>query len=142
MMQRPYTTIAAQRNDHAAPVLAPSRALKSNLRPPWRKGQSGNPSGYRGAYGEVVKIAREYSEHAIRRLGELLESEDERVAAVAAQALLDRAWGKPREIPDDAAKSELDLSRLSRDERDALWALLEKAGVLQDGSESTKVRKT
>ena len=36
---------------------------------------------------------------AIERLSELLESEDDRVAAVACNALLDRAFGKPREHP-------------------------------------------
>ena len=54
------------------------------LKPCWRPGQSGNPSGERGAlYEGAMRLARELVPRAIERLGELIESEDERVAAVA-----------------------------------------------------------
>jgi hypothetical protein len=46
----------------------------------WRKGQSGNPAGPSGLYGEVTRIAREASRRAIERLKELMESDDHRVA--------------------------------------------------------------
>ena len=66
----------------------------------FKKGQSGNPNGNKGStYGEVVQIARQFSEKAVRRLIELVDSDDERVAFMASQALLDRAYGKPREAP-------------------------------------------
>ena len=48
------------------------------------------------AYGEVVQLARSLSARALERLGELMESEDERVAAVACNAILDRAFGTNR----------------------------------------------
>jgi len=52
------------------------------------------------------------------RLGELVESEDERVAAVACNAILDRAFGKPRphqpEEKDDLVSR---LERMSDEER-------------------------
>lgn len=71
-----------------SPTAAPKRplppALAQNL---WRPGQSGNPLGQSGEYGEVVRLARALSVRAIERLGELLESADERVAAVACQAM-------------------------------------------------------
>jgi hypothetical protein len=62
----------------------------------WKPGQSGNPKGHTAEYGEVVALAQALSIRAMERLGELLESEDERVAAVAANAILDRAFGKPQ----------------------------------------------
>jgi hypothetical protein len=65
----------------------------------WKPGESGNPAGHSGEYGEVLRMARALAPRAIERLSELLESEDERVAAVACNALLDRAFGKPREHP-------------------------------------------
>lgn len=68
----------------------------------FQPGQSGNASGNRGtAYGDVVRTARKYAPEAIDRLVELMRSDDERVAFVAAQAILDRAYGKARDqIPD------------------------------------------
>jgi hypothetical protein len=77
----------------------------------FKKGQSGNPTGNKGStYGEVVQIARQYGEKAVRRLVELVDSDDERVAFMASQALLDRAYGKPREFndlsPADASATE------------------------------------
>lgn len=66
----------------------------------FKPGQSGNPSGNKGTdYGDVIRLAREASPRAIQRLVELMESDDERVALLASQALLDRAYGKSRETP-------------------------------------------
>ena len=62
----------------------------------WRPGQSGNPVGHSGLYGEAVKLARCLSLRAVQRLGKPMESEDERVAVAAANSLLDRAFGKPK----------------------------------------------
>src|SRR5260370_9059142 len=62
----------------------------------WKPGQSGNPSGQTAEYGDVVRLAQSLSLRAIERLGELVESEDERVAAPASSAILDRAFGKPQ----------------------------------------------
>src|ERR1700681_4033900 len=76
----------------------------------WKPGQSGNPSGHAAEYGEVINLARQFSVRAMERLGELMESEDERVAAVAANSILDRAYGKPevrRPDPADDAVARL-----------------------------------
>ena len=43
---------------------------------------------------EVRALAREHTTDAIGRLAGLLQSEDHRVALAAANALLDRGWGK------------------------------------------------
>jgi hypothetical protein len=79
---------------------ASRRALPPALRAHcWRPGQSGNPGGLSGAYGEAMRLAQQAAPDAVRRLIELMESDDERVAAVACNAILDRAFGKPREAP-------------------------------------------
>ncbi len=63
----------------------------------WKPGQSGNPTGLSGAYGEAISLARLAAPDAVRRLVELMHSDDERVAVVACNSVLDRALGKPRE---------------------------------------------
>jgi DNA-binding winged helix-turn-helix (wHTH) protein len=61
----------------------------------------GNPGGSRGAtYREVVRLAQKCSERAVLRLAELTQSGDERIALLASQALLERAYGKTREFID------------------------------------------
>gem|GEM_PF-2043127 len=69
----------------------------------WKKGQSGNPSGLSGQYGEAVSLAQQAAPDAVRRLIELMGSDDERVALVASNSILDRALGKPREQPQPSA---------------------------------------
>jgi hypothetical protein len=39
----------------------------------WQPGQSGNPSGHSGEYGEAMKLARTFSPGAMYRLAELAE---------------------------------------------------------------------
>lgn len=62
----------------------------------WKPGQSGNPEGRRvlANIKEVIMLAREYTDGAIRRLGEIMVSRDIPAACRAAEALLDRAWGR------------------------------------------------
>ncbi len=62
---------------------------------PFVKGQSGNPGGRPKEDAEVKALAREYGPRAIRRLVELMEGDNPKVAASAAVALLDRGFGKP-----------------------------------------------
>lgn len=114
-----------------APVVSPVAAPKSNLRPPWKKGQSGNPAGYPKKYAEIVKLARMHTEAAIQRLAETLDSPDERAAVLAAQILLERGWGKAREHPDESEHlrdggGEPDFSFLTIQERGQFSNLLEK----------------
>ena len=91
----------------------------------WKPGESGNPSGHSGEYGEVLKLARALSVRAMERLGELIESADERVAVVAANAVLDRALGKPRPAQDEKAGSlEERIAQMTPQERRARLAEL------------------
>src|SRR5271170_6968489 len=78
---------------------APKRILPPALAANrWQPGRSGNPSGHSGEYGEAMRLARQAAPAAVQRLIDLMRSEDERVAAVACNAILDRAFGKPTEF--------------------------------------------
>jgi hypothetical protein len=71
----------------------------------FHKGQSGNPGGRPKVEGAVRALAQKAGLRAIKRLIELIESDSPRVAVTACQAILDRAYGKPRqsiEPPDDS----------------------------------------
>ncbi len=64
---------------------------------PFRKGQSGNPSGRRADLGHVRELARTHTEDAIAALAGIMRDGDEPAAARAraAELLLDRGWGRP-----------------------------------------------
>ena len=69
------------------------------------KGRSGNPGGRPKDEQKVAELARSYTKEAIHTLVDLMRSgNDERVRGTAAQALLDRGWGKPKvEVVSDEA---------------------------------------
>ena len=69
------------------------------------KGQSGNPGGRPRDEQKVAELACSYTREAIETLVDLMRSgNDERVSGTAAQALLDRGWGKPKvEVVSDEA---------------------------------------
>jgi hypothetical protein len=98
----------------AAPKRSLPPALAANL---WRPGQSGNPSGHSGEYGAAIKLAKQAAPYAVSRLIELMDSEDERVAAVACNSILDRAFGKPGPAKDEKDDFEARLGNMTREER-------------------------
>jgi hypothetical protein len=77
-------------------------------------GQSGNPGGRPKDEHRVAELARSYTAEAIDTLVELMrDGKDERVRGTAAQALLDRAWGKAKlEVVTGAEGSYLDVLRV------------------------------
>lgn len=77
----------------------------ANLRP-FQPGQSGNPSGRPKVAKTVSDIAHENSERAMRRLAKLIDSDDEKTALAAANAILDRAVGKPKQSIEKTTKKE------------------------------------
>ena len=73
----------------------PIKARSANGQFP--KGFSGNPGGCSRDEQTVAELARSYTREAIETLVELMRrGNDERVRVTAAQALLDRGWGKPK----------------------------------------------
>ena len=83
----------------------------------WQPGQSGNPSGHSGEYGTAIKLARRAAPKAVRPLIELMDREDERVAAVAANAILDRALGKPKVVEEKKDDLVARVAAMSPEER-------------------------
>ena len=76
-------------------------------------GQSGNPGGRPKDKHHVAELARSHTLEAIDTLVELMrEGKDERMRGTAAQALLDRGWGKAKvEVVTGAEGSYLDVLR-------------------------------
>jgi hypothetical protein len=116
---------------------APSGGL---LRAPWPRGQSGNPSGYGtiAEYHRTVALARQHSTQAIQTLIDHMDHEDPRIALVAAQAVLERAWGKPREVDLNEVRERMtiDLSALSQAEL-VLLMKIAKSGALRPAEPET-----
>lgn len=76
------------------------------IRGRWTKGVSGNPGGRPKDSYDVIQLARNWTPQAVAALGAALDDPKQRVAA--ATALLDRAWGKPKqtiETPDGTVLS-------------------------------------
>lgn len=93
----------------------------------WLRGFSGNPGGYstekRAAVARVAVLAREHTEEAIKTLSSIMMDEKANRATriAAANALLDRAWGRPPQsvgislddsLSDEPALSDLETARL------------------------------
>jgi hypothetical protein len=70
-------------------------AMRSRM---WQPGQSGNPSGHSGEYGATIRLAQRAAPKAMRRLIELMDSEDERVAAFPRSE--QRTGNKPKQLLD------------------------------------------
>jgi hypothetical protein len=62
----------------------------------FEKGRSGNPGGRRKGDGEIRELARRHTATALATLAEICANgENESARVAAANALLDRGWGKP-----------------------------------------------
>ena len=83
----------------------------------WKPGQSGNPTGYSGTYGEVARLARQAAPYAVQRLIQLMDSDDERVATVACNSVLDRAFGRPKPVMEEKDDLETRIANMTREER-------------------------
>jgi hypothetical protein len=61
---------------------------------PWGQGQSGNPGGRPKKDPVLLDVLKGNTEKAVKRLVELIDSYDERIALSAVNSLLDRVWGR------------------------------------------------
>ena len=60
----------------------------------FKKGRSGNPGGRPKTIGEVRDAARAHTAEAIETLAKWMRSGDAKASVAAANALLDRGWGR------------------------------------------------
>ena len=90
---------------------------------PFKKGQSGNPGGRVGVPAEVRDLARRHSTEAIERLIHWMKSDDGRISVAAANALLDRGFGRPAQLIDLSVDV---MSRRIRELSDGELMLLEQ----------------
>jgi hypothetical protein len=83
-------------HDHTPARGVPENSGVTGARPTqFRRGVSGNPGGRPKLEADIRRLAQAHGPAAIRRLVQLLGSDNERVAVTAAIVLLDRAYGKP-----------------------------------------------
>ena len=80
-------------------------------------GKSGNPGGRPKDENRVSELARSYTVEAIETLVDIMRhGKDERVRGTAAQALLDRGWGKAKvEVASNAVSSYLEILKAVND---------------------------
>jgi len=69
--------------------------------PGWPKGVSGNPGGRRKQDYRIKDLAQKYTNEALATLRSIMKgSEDDRARVAAANAILDRGYGKPAQSVD------------------------------------------
>jgi hypothetical protein len=91
---------------------------------PFPKGQSGNPGGRPKEFRDVIKLARSHTTDAIETLVAAMNSDSAPWGAriAAANAILDRGWGKPEQTV-SANVSVFD--QMTDDEQKTMLAALE-----------------
>ena len=94
-------------------------------------GETANPSGRCGRYSEVQRIAREASPEAMRALVRIMsdEAEDTRARIVACQEILNRGFGRVREMTESELRGApaLDLEAVSEAKLELVIRALEAA---------------
>ncbi len=96
----------------------------------FQRGQSGNPSGFSGKHGEVMRLCRQAGPAVARRLIEIAldPNEERRIVVVAAQEVLNRGFGRAREMTDkDLGGSGLALESVSEEKLTLVIRALEAA---------------
>lgn len=83
---------------------------------PFKKGQSGNPGGRPKADKRLKELAREKTELALNTLIGIAENEKESASArvAAANAILDRGWGKPCQALEHSGEVDNGITEIRR----------------------------
>jgi hypothetical protein len=90
---------------------------------PFPAGNSGRPPNVSSRYSETLALARQHSPDAMKTLIARLNDVDGRIAVMSASIILERAFGKPREMRIDEEKHHIDLSQLNAEEMRIMLAL-------------------
>ncbi len=79
----------------------PKQTRRKAPRTAWKPGQSGNPGGRPKEVAEVKALACKHTQEALETLAKLMKSgTPDRTRVAAAEAILDRAWGRPTQAID------------------------------------------
>lgn len=107
----------------------------------WAPGQAGNPQGRSKRFHEVQQLARESAPAALTKLVALMGSPDERVAIIAANSVLDRAFGKPKEQKaDDSQQVRPNLSALPPDMLAQLRSIMSVLAGQAEGAPASEAK--
>ena len=113
--------------------------------PQWLPGRSANPGGRPKKLRVLEDMAREHTVGAMRAIVAALDDDDVRVRLEAAGMILDRGWGKARQVvsgdPENPIRIEALLANVSGEElaallakqREELAALVAERAALPEG---------
>src|SRR3990167_6015681 len=99
----------------------------------FKKGHSGNPGGRPKETAEVRQLARAYTETAIKRLAEWMQSDNPKASVAACVAILNRGHGMPHQSVTTTIR---DVRQLSDAELIALISEGSGAGIAQSEGDS------
>ena len=77
--------------------MANPKGNPQNLRPAWKKGESGNPKGKPPTPAELRQKAQCYSVESLERLVSWMQSDNPKASVTAADKILERGFGKPEQ---------------------------------------------